>query len=76
MLARLMPLAGRARRHADVIERFGRFPHYNAMLGRESSNEERAFFARAWLVVSVVQNERPRWADIGRLDGGARVGDR
>lgn len=32
-----------ARRHAAVIERFGRFPHRNAALGRESSDEERAF---------------------------------
>lgn len=30
-------------RHARIIERFGRFPHRNAMLGRESSDEERAF---------------------------------
>lgn len=32
-----------ARRHHAVIERFGRFPHRNAILGRESSAEERAF---------------------------------
>ena len=32
-----------ARRHAEVIERFGRFPHRNAVLGRESSVEELAF---------------------------------
>jgi uncharacterized protein (DUF924 family) len=30
-------------RHAQVIERFGRFPHRNALLGRESSDEEIAF---------------------------------
>jgi uncharacterized protein (DUF924 family) len=30
-------------RHADVIERFGRFPHRNALLGRESTDEEIAF---------------------------------
>jgi len=29
--------------HADVIRRFGRFPHRNAVLGRVSSPEERAF---------------------------------
>lgn len=29
-----------ARRHADVIERFGRFPHRNAILGRRSTPEE------------------------------------
>jgi uncharacterized protein (DUF924 family) len=32
-----------ARRHAVVIERFGRFPHRNAVLGRASSDEELAF---------------------------------
>ena len=32
-----------ARRHKDVIARFGRFPHRNAALGRESSPEELAF---------------------------------
>jgi len=32
-----------ARRHRDVIARFGRFPHRNAALGRVSSAEERAF---------------------------------
>jgi uncharacterized protein (DUF924 family) len=32
-----------ARRHQVVIERFGRFPHRNAILGRASSAEEAAF---------------------------------
>lgn len=32
-----------ARRHNAVIERFGRFPHRNAILGRESTPEEQAF---------------------------------
>jgi uncharacterized protein (DUF924 family) len=32
-----------ARRHRDVITRFGRFPHRNAALGRVSSAEELAF---------------------------------
>lgn len=32
-----------ARRHRDVIKRFGRFPHRNAILGRDSSDEEMAF---------------------------------
>lgn len=35
-----------AERHRDVIERFGRFPHRNAMLGRESTPEERAYLER------------------------------
>lgn len=32
-----------ARRHRDIVARFGRFPHRNAILGRESSAEEAAF---------------------------------
>lgn len=32
-----------ARIHAEVIARFGRFPHRNAALGRESTAEERDF---------------------------------
>jgi uncharacterized protein (DUF924 family) len=32
-----------ARHHYAIIERFGRFPHRNAALGRESTTEERAF---------------------------------
>ena len=34
-----------ARKHRDVIARFGRFPHRNALLGRESTAEERAYVA-------------------------------
>ncbi|WP_024303763.1 DUF924 family protein [Pseudogulbenkiania sp. MAI-1] len=34
-----------AHRHRAVIERFGRFPHRNAALGRESTAEEAAFLA-------------------------------
>jgi uncharacterized protein (DUF924 family) len=34
------------RPYIDVIERFGRFPHRNAILGRESTPEELAFLAR------------------------------
>lgn len=32
-----------ARLHLDIIARFGRFPHRNAVLGRASTAEERAF---------------------------------
>jgi uncharacterized protein (DUF924 family) len=32
-----------AHRHHDIIQRFGRFPHRNAILGRESTPEEIAF---------------------------------
>ena len=32
-----------AKEHRKVIERFGRFPHRNEILGRASSTEESAF---------------------------------
>jgi uncharacterized protein (DUF924 family) len=32
-----------ARHHHDIIARFGRFPHRNALLGRETTPEEEAF---------------------------------
>jgi uncharacterized protein (DUF924 family) len=34
---------GYAQKHLDVIERFGRFPHRNAVLGRASTPDELAF---------------------------------
>jgi uncharacterized protein (DUF924 family) len=34
-----------ARRHRDIIRRFGRFPHRNAVLGRTSSADEESFVA-------------------------------
>lgn len=36
---------GWARHHHDVVARFGRFPHRNSVLGRESTAEELAFLA-------------------------------
>lgn len=32
-----------ARKHRDVIVRFGRFPHRNALVGRQSTADEEAF---------------------------------
>ena len=32
-----------ARKHLDVVARFGRFPHRNAVLGRESTLEEKEY---------------------------------
>ncbi|HZT61499.1 MAG TPA: DUF924 family protein, partial [Burkholderiales bacterium] len=32
-----------AKRHHEIIERFGRFPHRNALLGRASTPEEIEF---------------------------------
>ncbi len=34
---------GHAHVHRDIIERFGRFPHRNPQLGRDTTPEERAF---------------------------------
>src|SRR5262245_4538132 len=36
---------GYARKHQEVIDRFGRFPHRNAVLGRVSTPEEVQFIA-------------------------------
>jgi len=33
-------------RHRDIVARFGRFPHRNAILGRPSSDEELAFLTQ------------------------------
>ena len=32
-----------AREHAEIVERFGRYPYRNAVLGRDSTDEERAW---------------------------------
>ena len=34
-------------RHARIIERFGRFPHRNVLLGRQSTAEETAFLTKS-----------------------------
>jgi len=34
-----------AKHHRELIHRFGRFPHRNAILGRESTEAERAYLA-------------------------------
>lgn len=35
-----------ATKHCEVIERFGRYPHRNGLLGRASTDEERAFLTQ------------------------------
>ena len=51
LLQALPPVPGRpndghmSRLHLEIIERFGRFPHRNAILGRSSTAEELAFLA-------------------------------
>jgi uncharacterized protein (DUF924 family) len=42
--------ASQARGHRDVIARFGRHPHRNAVLGRTSTEAERAYLASGELV--------------------------
>jgi uncharacterized protein (DUF924 family) len=34
-----------AKHHRAIVQRFGRFPHRNAILGRDSSEEERQWLA-------------------------------
>ena len=43
MAPELQGMLAYARKHRAVIERFGRFPHRNAILGRTSSAQELAF---------------------------------
>ena len=49
LLLALPPVAGRpgdghmTRLHLEIIDRFGRFPHRNVILGRDSTAEERRF---------------------------------
>ena len=42
--------ASQARGHRDVVARFGRQPHRNAVLGRTSTEEELAYLATGELV--------------------------
>jgi uncharacterized protein (DUF924 family) len=42
-LAALTTALDFARRHAAIVERFGRYPHRNAVLGRPSTDEELEF---------------------------------
>ncbi len=35
-------------RHKEIIDRFGRYPHRNALQGREASPEELAFLTEPW----------------------------
>ncbi len=44
--ARYDDFTGYAEAHRDIIAQWGRFPHRNALLGRESTPEEQAFLAK------------------------------
>lgn len=52
LLLAIPPVPGRSpegkmsRLHLEIIDRFGRFPHRNAILGRESTAEELAFLIK------------------------------
>jgi uncharacterized protein (DUF924 family) len=37
------PTISHARHHRDIIRRFGRFPHRNAILGRPMTEEEQQY---------------------------------
>jgi uncharacterized protein (DUF924 family) len=39
------PWLSHARGHRDIVRRFGRFPHRNRLLGRETTRDEQAFLA-------------------------------
>ncbi|MNT96649.1 hypothetical protein D3C72_2388010 [compost metagenome] len=41
-----LDVVGWADKHREIIARFGRFPHRNAVLGRPSTAEEQAFLQR------------------------------
>jgi uncharacterized protein (DUF924 family) len=43
LVAVLHAAQGFAQRHLEIIDRFGRFPHRNALLGRPATNEEAEF---------------------------------
>ena len=48
-----------AGRYLDIIERFGRFPHRNTVLGRESTPEELAFLEEPESQLDLLKVRRP-----------------
>ncbi|EOA88738.1 uncharacterized protein SETTUDRAFT_26792 [Exserohilum turcica Et28A] len=46
-----------AKQHRDVLEKFGRYPHRNAALGRESTEEEKRFLQEGGATFGVVQDK-------------------
>ena len=42
---RLLANAGYARQHRDIVEKFGRFPHRNAVIGRANTADEDLYLA-------------------------------
>ncbi|PSN60781.1 DUF924-domain-containing protein [Corynespora cassiicola Philippines] len=43
--------------HREILEKFGRYPHRNSALGRESTDEEKAFLAGGGATFGVSQEE-------------------
>ncbi|KAF2109532.1 hypothetical protein BDV96DRAFT_615836 [Lophiotrema nucula] len=46
-----------AKEHRDILERFGRYPHRNGALGRESTKEETQFLAEGGATFGVSQDK-------------------
>lgn len=68
MAAELRHSADYARRHRDIIARFGRFPHRNAILGRTSTDAELRYPQHGGATFG--QNGHPQ-----RLSNSSRAGD-
>ena len=49
-------------KHIDVLERFGRYPHRNAALGRDSTPDELAFLGRPEFTALFMRSQQPRTA--------------
>ncbi|XP_014554743.1 hypothetical protein COCVIDRAFT_39349 [Bipolaris victoriae FI3] len=47
-----------AREHRDILDRFGRYPHRNGALGRESTEEEKRFLKEGGATFGVVQETK------------------
>ena len=46
-------------KHIDVLERFGRYPHRNAALGRESTADEQAFLQKPEFTALFMRSQQP-----------------
>ncbi len=60
-----------AEHHRDIIARFGRFPHRNRALGRETTAEEQAFLDQDGFGGDDPPNARDRSPFCGRADSTA-----
>ncbi|KAI4953528.1 hypothetical protein J4E91_002375 [Alternaria rosae] len=53
-----------AKEHRDILERFGRYPHRNAALGRVSTEEERRFMEEGGATFGVAQTQKDKTAKL------------